>query len=250
MQLAVKACKLDGMPLLTASKMYSVPRNTLRRRVCSNENLPKFGQHTTFSLEVENQLVEHLLKLDAIGYGLTYKELRSLVYRYAFSNGMKHPFNNDLQMAGKEWVRGFLSRHQNLSLRVAETLSYARAKGMCKEKVSVFYNNLCKLLDQHNLWDKPTNVYNCDETGLQLVYKPKKVISVRGKRDVVSQTNCERGETVSVMACVSATGQYVPPFVVRKGQRYNDNFEIGMPPGTKIVLSESGYCLLYTSRCV
>lgn len=36
-------------------------------------------------------------------------------------------------------------------------------------------------------------------------------------------------------------GQYVPPFVVMKGQRYNDNFEIGMPPGTKIVLSQSGY---------
>ena len=102
---------------------------------------------------------------------------------------MKHPFNKDLQMAGKECVWGFLSRYQNLSLRVAEALSYAREKGMCKEKVSVFYN-LCKLLDQQNLWDEPETV-----------------ISVRRKRDVVRQTNCEKGEMVSVMACVSATGQ-------------------------------------------
>jgi hypothetical protein len=42
-------------------------------------------------------------------------------------------------------------------------------------------------------------------------------------RDVVCQTNCEKGETVSVMACMSASGQYIPPFVVMKGQRYNDN---------------------------
>ncbi|XP_069694854.1 uncharacterized protein [Periplaneta americana] len=241
MQLAMRAFKVDGMPLSTAAKTFSVPRNTLRRRVISNENIPKFGQHTTFTKETELQFVEHLLKLDTIGYGLTYKELRSLAYRYAFSNGIKHNFNNDLQAAGKDWIRGFLSRHQNLSLRVAEGLSYSRAKGMTKDKIAVFYSNLSKLMDELSLWNKPSHIYNCDETGLQLIYKPRKVISMRGKRDVVSQTNCEKGETVSVMACVSATGQYVPPFVVMKGQRYNDNFELGMPSGTKIVLSESGY---------
>lgn len=241
MQLAMKAFKVDGMPLSTAAKTFSVPRNTLRRRVVSNTNIPKFGQHTTFTKEIELQLVDHLLKLDSIGYGLTYKELRSLAYRYAFSNGIKHNFNNELQVAGKDWIRGFLSRHKNLSLRVAEGLSHARAKGMTKEKIAVFYNNLSTLMDELSLWDKPSHIYNCDETGLQLIYKPRKVITMRGKRDVVSQTNCEKGETVSVMACVSATGQYVPPFVVMKGQRYNDNFELGMPSGTKIVLSESGY---------
>jgi hypothetical protein len=52
-------------------------------------------------------------------------------------------------------------------------------------------------------------------------------------RDVVCQTNCEKDETVSVTACVSASGQYIPHFVVMKGQRYNYNYEIGMPSGTK-----------------
>lgn len=185
--------------------------------------------------------MNYLIKFDNLGYGLTNKDLRVLVYRYAFANGLKHKFSNELQMAGKDWVMNFLKRHKSLSVRVAESLSYARARGLSREKVKEFYENLSSLLDKHNLWNKPGSIFNCDETGLQLIYKPKKVISQRGKKDVVSQTNCEKGETISVMACVSASGQYVPPFIVMKGRRYNDNFEIGMPPGSKIVLSDSGY---------
>lgn len=63
--------------------------------------------------------------------------------------------------------------------------------------MSKFYDNFCDLMDAHNLWDKPANIFSCDETGLQLIYKPKKGISQCGKRDVVSQTNCEKGVTVS-----------------------------------------------------
>ncbi|KAJ8876459.1 hypothetical protein PR048_020904 [Dryococelus australis] len=43
------------------------------------------------------------------------------------------------------------------------------------------------------------------------------------------------------MACISAAGHYVSPFVVMKGQCQNDNYEIYMPPGTKVVISHSGY---------
>jgi hypothetical protein len=46
---AVKAFKVDGMPLATAAKTFAVPRNSLRRRVLSKVELPKFGQYTTFS---------------------------------------------------------------------------------------------------------------------------------------------------------------------------------------------------------
>jgi hypothetical protein len=216
---AVKALKVDGMPLATATKTFAVPRNSLRRRVLSKVELPKFGQHTTFSKAEEKELVTYLVKLDNIGYGLTYKELRSLVYYYAFTNGRKHTFNNNLQMAGKDWVRGFMSHHRNLSLRLSEALSFSRARGMSQEKVKKFFDHLSNLLDNHNLWDKPANIFICYETSLQLIYKPKKVISQHGKMDVVSQTNCEKGETVSIMACVPASGHYIPPFVMMKGQR-------------------------------
>ncbi|KAJ8875508.1 hypothetical protein PR048_023403 [Dryococelus australis] len=133
------------------------------------------------------------------------------------------------------------SRHRALSIRVSGALSFARARGLAKEKISQFYDNLLKLLDILCLWDKPSHIFNCDESGLQLTYKPQKIISKHGKRDVVSQTNCEKGDNVSVMACVSSSSHYAPPFVVMKGQCLNENYEIGMPPGTEMVVSDSGY---------
>ncbi|KAJ8894469.1 hypothetical protein PR048_007123 [Dryococelus australis] len=51
------------------------------------------------------------------------EEIRTLVYRFPLANGLKHPFNNEAEMTGKEWVRSFLSRHRALSVRVSEGLS-------------------------------------------------------------------------------------------------------------------------------
>jgi hypothetical protein len=101
------------------------------------------------------------VKLDKTGYGL--------LNRYVFTNGMKNTFNNDFQTAGKDWVQGFLNCHKNLCLRVTEALSFARARGMSKEKVRKPFDHLSNLLNNHNLWDKPAKILNCDETGLQLI---------------------------------------------------------------------------------
>jgi hypothetical protein len=37
-----------------------------------------------------------------------------------FINGMKHSFNNELKMTGKDRVQGFPDHHEKLSLQVAE----------------------------------------------------------------------------------------------------------------------------------
>jgi hypothetical protein len=107
---AVKAFKVDGMPLATAAKTFAVPRNTLRRRDLCKVEIPKFIQHTIFSKTEEEEFVTYLVKLDNVGYGLTCRELHSLVYRYVFTDRVKHTFN-ELQTARKDWVRSFLSRH-------------------------------------------------------------------------------------------------------------------------------------------
>ena len=98
---AVRAVREDKMSHSTAAKTFQVPRNTLRRRVVAKENIPKFGQHTAFQKDIEDQLEKHLFALDNIGFGLTIQELRSLVYRVAVVNNYKHPFNNETKMVGR-----------------------------------------------------------------------------------------------------------------------------------------------------
>jgi len=68
--------------------------------------------------------------------------------------------------------------------------------------------------------------------------RPAKVIAAKGEKSVLQVTNAERGENVTVMTCCSASGYYVPPMVIFKGQRQKAEFADGMPPGTLKTLSD------------
>jgi hypothetical protein len=50
-----------------------------------------------------------VVKLDNIGYRLTYRNASSTAYRSASTNGVKSSFNNDLKMAGIDWIWGWFS---------------------------------------------------------------------------------------------------------------------------------------------
>jgi hypothetical protein len=85
----------------------------------------KLGQHTAAGKAEEEDLVIYLVKLDNQGCGLHTRNF-TVLCTVTFSR-MIWSINNELQMAGKDWVRGFLSRHKNLrpSLWVAEVFFHS-----------------------------------------------------------------------------------------------------------------------------
>ncbi|XP_018358953.1 PREDICTED: uncharacterized protein LOC108758464 [Trachymyrmex cornetzi] len=54
-------------------------------------------------------------------------------------------------------------------------------------------------------------------------------------------TSVERGENVTVLACMNAAGHFIPPFVLFKGVRKRDDFMIDIPPRTEIFMTEKGW---------
>lgn len=76
-----------------------------------------------FTEEQEEQLVAHILDVESRMYGLTNKDVRSIAYQLAVRNGIKHPFSDELQLAGKDWLAGFRRRHPELTLRSPEATS-------------------------------------------------------------------------------------------------------------------------------
>ena len=114
-------------------------------------------------------------------------------------------------MAGKDWFLSFMARHKNEnSLRKPESLSKARAMGLKKEVVEEFYKLLEKITVELDLQHRPQSIYNVDESGFPMNNRPLKVVSEKGKREVVALTNLERGENVTVVVCCRCTSHSLP----------------------------------------
>lgn len=85
-------------------------------------------------------------------------------------------------MASYEWLRGFMNRNQQLSLRTSESTSLSRGTAFNKHTVGEFYDLLAEVLHRDHFG--PDSIYNCDETGVQTIHKPAKIISLKGQKQV------------------------------------------------------------------
>ncbi len=63
------------------------------------------------------------------------------------------------------------------------------------------------------------------------VQDPKGVIASRGKKQVGSITAQERGELVTYVGTISASGASIPPLFIFPRAKYNDSWTVSGPPG-------------------
>ncbi|KAF2905697.1 hypothetical protein ILUMI_00481 [Ignelater luminosus] len=173
-----------------AARTFSIPQSTLEDRVkkvrqhglspalAAEKSLGRFK--TVFTEAQETELVNHILFLEERLFGLTLHNLRRLAFELAERNNLPNNFNKTTQMAGKDWLYGFLSRHRNISLRDPEKTSIAQAKGFNCTAVSKFYDLLNSIYEKHNL--SSYDIYNIDKTRvLTVANKQSQVLALRGK---------------------------------------------------------------------
>ena len=168
--------------------------------------------------------------------------LHELAFDYAERNNITHTFDKELKAAGLDWWSGFRLRHRSmLSIRKPEALSLARAAAMNRPAVTNYFKILEREMQRLGITDKPSCIYNCDESGLSLVPDTCKVVARKGKKNVYQVTSAERGVLTTVLPCYNAAGYYVPPMVIYKGKRATDGLRKNMPDRTLIAMSDTGY---------
>lgn len=86
-----------------------------------------------------------------------------------------------------------------------------------------------------------TKIYNMDESTLTTVQKPSKILASKGKKQVGALTSSERGQHVTIVACVSSVGHYIPPALIFPRKKYNALYYDDAPPGTLPLWQDSGY---------
>lgn len=182
LKIAIEKVIKKKMSLREAASRYGIPTTTLYdklkliREGKEVELKPVLGRFTkTFSSEYENVLVSHVKDLADRCMPLTKKEFLKLAFDLAVHLKIPHRFNVQKEAAGKHFYYEFMKRHPDLSLRTAESTSLMRAVGFNRAQVNLYFINLKSLLDKYNF--PPSNVYNCDETGVTTVQKHAKVMA-------------------------------------------------------------------------
>lgn len=140
--------------------------------------------------------------------------------------------------AGKQWWMGFKKRHR-LSIRAPEPISIGRAVGFNEYACKTYFQNLSDVLDKHQF--AADRIFNVDETGVTTVQDPKKVVTPTEMKNVGAITSGERGELVTAVYAICASGYALAPMLIFTRVNYREHFIRGAPPGTVGKATRTGW---------
>jgi len=240
----------NGASLRQSAKSHNVHYSTLCRYIQkvksareANSAMPNPGYKSTrkvFSSEQEKLIADYLVMAGDMYYGLSPKEARQLAYQCATKFKVNFPPNWSVQSAaGEDWLSGFISRNNVLSIRRPEATSLARATSFNTTTINSFFDKLSAVIDRYAF--QANDIYNLDETGVTTVQRPSKVIARKGAKQIGALTSGERGQLVTVELAVNACGNTVPPMFVFPRVNFREHFIRDGPTGCIGVAHPSGW---------
>ena len=229
----------EGGGLREAARLYGVPHETLRRVLGVVEMGCKPGPSTILTKDEEERLDRYIVDMADMGFGLSRDDIRFTAYKIAEKCGRPHPFQNEI--AGRAWLDGYLKRNPKLTLRSAQPLSYNRAVCANVDTINDYFAKLAAVCARLNILTKAMQIYNMDECGITVVHNPGKVMTEVGRKNVWSISSAEKGKTHTLLCCVSASGQALPPFMIYPRKRMSEKLQEGCVPGTVFACSGNGW---------
>ena len=103
-----------------------------------------------------------------------------------------------------------------------------------------YYQILRSTLDEHNFHDRPMDIYNCDETIVDLNKATKKVI-VPEHYSKAHSRSVSGIEHISILCCANADGSAIPPMIIFKNCHPGGKYGDGGPDGALYSFSPSGF---------
>jgi len=178
--------------------------------------IPFQGKIIYLPVEVEEMLAACFRDMVRLGQGPTEKEMRNLVAEYIRENNVPTKFKD--QYPGSDWAHNFMNRHK-LKLKKGTSMQIDR-----KERTSdpfiiySFYDVLEKEMQRLQLQDKPSHIYNLDETSFPLHSSKTHSLGIIGQKTIRVTASSGR-KNITVLATICVDGTALPPCIVFKGKR-------------------------------
>ena len=232
---AMDAVKSGLLGVNRAALEYGVPKTTLKDRIAGRvSHGTNIGSKPYLSKKEEEELVKFLINCSKMGYGKTRSEVLKIV-----EATLKKKNDMNLKLSQGWWWR-FRQRWPQLTLRRGDSFSLAREKMTNYDVFHHYFDLLGETFTKYDLKDKPSQIYNCDESGMPLEHKLPRVVAIKGTKKV-RQISSGNKTQITVLGCCSASGQVIPPMVVFSGKKFNHDLADGEVPSTLYGMSESGW---------
>ena len=239
-QNAFNAVKSSSLSQRTAAIQYNIPRVTLGKYLREDSVIGvRPGPPPKLPNYIEKKLADYATSRAncSIGFGIR----QFMKYVSQLSKKYKIKFKHDTP--SEKWWQLFKQRYKTMVLRKPEGTSSVQHQCMSIHKVSKYFLALQQVFNKLGTHIMPTSIWNMDETGLQLDFKPPKIVAARGAKHLQSRTSGKR-EAITVIAAVNAAGKTIPLHLIPKGktikslQAFNTS---DAPVGSKWSVSETGW---------
>lgn len=231
----------NGMSQRKATQEFGVPRSTLQFRVSDKfRNKTSHGPNPVLSPDEESRIEEWISVCQRNGFPVRIEAVQDSVKRYLDEHPRQNPFVNN--RPGRGWCRAFFKRHTNVTLRTPEGVT-AASSNISENDIRKWFVGVEEYLNEKGYSDilkDPSRVFNGDETSFLLCPKNKKVLAVRGTKNVY-QIEHNPKVNLTVMFTFSASGETTAPMIIYPYKRLPSGVLKSVPDGWGIGCSDSGW---------
>jgi len=113
-----------------------------------------------------------------MGYGKTRKEVVNMLHSTVEKKGTK------IQKITQGWWMKFCKGWPEIRLHKDDSFPLVQDQMANHSVFKLYFDLLDETLRKHGLKDKPSQIYNCDESGIPLEHKLPKIVAPRGMKKV------------------------------------------------------------------
>ncbi|CAG4943535.1 unnamed protein product [Colias eurytheme] len=239
---ALTAIRENKASVRQVCRDYGIPKSTILDRIHgkTTDILKKRGPDPVLGTDGEEKIVNWLINISKCGFPVKKQELLDSVQKIVRDSSIPNKFKDC--RPGQKWYLNFLKRNPQISCRSAESINKARAQ-VSEESIRNWFCGLETYLEEINQKDilnRPSSIFNGDESGFALCPKTGKVLGPRGYRSLYQVKQGNEKDNLTVLVTFNANGDVCPPCVVFPYVKPPQAVVKSMPPDWCLGKSESG----------
>ena len=231
MEKALKVVRGGLKKASAAARDNGVPRKTLcdqlHRKVQDDCRL---GGPTILSPEHEKQLLAYIEYMAGQAFPLTINQI--IMYAWCIDKSVGKKKFGENGPCYEWWLHFKKCYPEAIKLRVPECLDKGRATFSTANVLRGYFQLLNSVLEEHSLLNKPENIWNCEETVIDLNKSSQKVVVPRRATKAHSR-HVASSEHISIHCAINAAGGTMPPFIIFKKSFPGRSYSQGGPDGAR-----------------